>query len=141
MNKSIEDNLEAYQIIEKQVLECEDILKALKSQKLNLENDIVNHFSETWTEKIEYKSYFVTAKFKPIISIQGGKFNNDKRIEVLNILAKIGYSNKIEQVPVIHEKDLTKIFAALPEEVMLNLIDKKLISVFNKPVIKIKEKD
>jgi hypothetical protein len=136
------EKLQEYFQLQNKIAQVEQVLKDLKKMKMDMESEIVSGAIDSGLQKIEYEDKNIKCEYENEISIKGGKKDTEQRQEVLKILANCGYSDKIttETYRTIQGKTLKKILKELPEDVSQALIEKDLILIWNKPVIKITKK-
>jgi len=121
---------EYFELLEK-IKEVESILKDLKKLQRESEDSLVADAIDSGVEKMSLEDSNVKFSYENIISIAGGNKDTEQRRELLDILAGFGYSDG---------RKLNSILKEIDSEISKNLIEKKLINVYNKPVVKITKK-
>jgi len=130
---------EYFELLEK-IKEVESILKDLKKLQRESEDSLVADAIDSGVEKMSLEDSNVKFSYENIISIAGGNKDTEQRRELLDILAGFGYSEYIKTIPTIDGRKLNSILKEIDSEISKNLIEKKLINVYNKPVVKITKK-
>lgn len=110
-----------------------------------LKDELCQTFRDSMLGKTVIGDYEVTAKFEPHYSITGGKFKApENAAEVIGLLVDLGYldDSKVAryQATEVPDNSLQAAFRKLDTEHLLDLKEKGLISIFDKPKVSIKEK-
>jgi len=119
--------------------------KVKEFRKLHEQNKetLARHFQDAFIEDMTIDGKVVKAGFKPLYTIAGGKKSTPQRTEVIETLAGLGLidESKIESFKEYNGNALNKsmkvLATTLPDK-FKEMLDKKLVSVFNRPEVKIK---
>ena len=86
-------------------------------------------------------SVIMNAYYEPKFSIPGGEKESRARTQALAVLEELGFADKVKTYKSMHKKSFEKAMKEIPEETLSDMIQKGRISVYNKPVIKIKKSE
>lgn len=136
-----------------EVREREEALRLAKSEttrtREDLENKLCEHFRENMQTRIDMEGKklkaTVKAELKPFYTIKGGKLKEpEKKEEVIELLENLGYlpTERIIRYSAVEvsENTLQAAFRKLSIEQIIDLQDRGLISVYDKPKVSIKLK-
>lgn len=116
-------------------------LKDYKSQVRDLEDLAVKMSVEERTKKIIQADRTISFKTERKVKIMGGDLKDTaQRQFLLKFLEKKGYGKDIVTMRMMHGTKLNKAISEINFKDREMLIDKKIISVFNQPVVKITKK-
>lgn len=131
----------------REVKEREEALRQAKAEATRtreaIEAELCEHFRDTMTSRMDVDGHTVKAEFKPVYTITGGKLKSpENRVEVIELLESLGFldSDKIARYDAVEVADnsLQAAFRKLSVEQIIDLQERGLVSVYDRPSVSIK---
>ncbi len=119
----------------------ESLLKEINKTLLLLSEDMANLWQEHALGELAIDSVIINAYYEPKFQIPGGEKESEARTKTLSMLEELGFGDQIKTYKSMHKKSFEKAMKEIPEEILLDMIQKGQVSVYNKPVIKIKKSE
>ena len=137
--KPVIELLRKHTEISDEIQELEDILKYKKTQRNQFAERMCEFFQNNQLKEIETSKGKIKAFYEQKFTITGGKKQTDQRTEVIGLLEKLGFAEKVKTYKEMDERILQKSIKSLPLKTLQSLVKKKLISIHDFPKVEVKK--